>query len=63
MLMPSARSAAAILPVGARIAPDGGFEFVNVTPGVYVIQAYRGRSKSWIEGEFGALPVTVGYAR
>jgi len=46
-------------PVGARIRPDGTFEFPNVPPGQYVIQAYRGRSNSWTEGEFGALPVAV----
>lgn len=46
-------------PVGARIQPDGAFEFPNVPPGQYLIQAYRGRSKPHIEGEFAAVPVTV----
>jgi hypothetical protein len=45
--------------MGARIRPDGTFEFPNVSPGQYVIQAYRGRSNGSTEGEFGALPVTV----
>jgi hypothetical protein len=45
--------------VGARIHPDGTFEFPNVPPGQYVIQAYRGRSKPWLEGEFAAVSVTV----
>jgi len=59
-LMPSQRSTSVIsVPIGARILPDGQFEFANVAPGAYVIQAYRGRSKGWIEGEFGTLPVSV----
>ena len=53
-LMPSQRSTSVIsVPIGARILPDGQFEFANVAPGAYVIQAYRGRSKGWIEGKFG----------
>jgi protocatechuate 3,4-dioxygenase beta subunit len=45
--------------VGARILPDGRFEFPNVAPGQYIIQANRGRVKPWLEGEFGTLPVVV----
>src|SRR5205807_4388245 len=33
-----------------------------VAPGQYVIQAYRGRSNRWTEGEFGALSVSLGDA-
>jgi hypothetical protein len=59
-LLPSQRSAAVTsVPVGARLMPDGTFEFPNVTPGQYVIQVDRGRRNASIEGEFGALPVSV----
>jgi hypothetical protein len=59
-LMPSRRSASVTsLAVGGRILPDGTFEFPNIPPGQYVIQADRGRSNSWTEGEFGTIPVSV----
>ena len=58
-LIPSYRSAVSSVPVGARISKDGAFEFPNVAPGQYIIQASRGRTNSWMEGEFGSLPVTV----
>jgi protocatechuate 3,4-dioxygenase beta subunit len=45
--------------VGARISRDGVFEFDNVAPGEYIVRADRGRSSSSVEGEFGALPITV----
>ena len=60
LLSSSRRSGAlATTPVGAYIRPDGSFEFRNVAPGQYVIQAYRGRRKAPEEGEFAAVPVTV----
>jgi protocatechuate 3,4-dioxygenase beta subunit len=63
VLAPSARSASAVsAAAGARILPDGTFEFANVAPGDYVIQAYKGRLNSWTEGEFGAVRVAVGDA-
>jgi hypothetical protein len=60
ILSSSRRSGAvATTPVGARIQPDGSFEFPNVAPGQYVIQAYKGRVNSAVEGEFAALNVAV----
>lgn len=59
-LMPSHSSATVTrVPVGARILPDATFEFPNVPDGQYVIQAYRGRTNSSTEGEFGSMPVSV----
>jgi hypothetical protein len=59
-LMTSQRSASAIsTSIGARLLSDGRFEFPNVAPGQYVIQVDRGRRGSAIEGEFGAMPVSV----
>jgi protocatechuate 3,4-dioxygenase beta subunit len=59
-LKPSQRSTSVTsVPVGARILPDGAFEFPNVPPGQYVIQADRGRSNPSTEGEFGQLSVSV----
>ena len=61
LMMPSHRSASVTsVPVGARLLDEGRFEFKNVLPDQYVIQAYRGRQNNWIEGEFGALAVGVG---
>src|SRR5262249_19404573 len=58
-LVPSRRSVAVTsVPIGARIGSDGAFEFPNVPPGQYVVQAYRGRQHRSVEGEFGALPVS-----
>jgi len=59
-LMPSRRSAG-ILPatIGARIERDGRFEFTNVAPGEYVLQASRNRSAGWTEGESSSQFVIV----
>jgi hypothetical protein len=61
LVLASSRRAGSVAttPVGARIQRDGSFTFPNVAPGQYVIQAYRGRSKSSAEGEFAAVGVTV----
>ena len=59
-LMTSQRSASAVsTSIGARLLSDGRFEFPNVAPGQYIIQVDRGRRGSAIEGEFGAMPVSV----
>jgi len=58
-LRPSSRSQSVVaIPVGARLQ-NGAFEFPNVPRGQYVIQAYLGRSRGFIEGEFGSLLVNV----
>jgi len=47
-MRPSWRSTGAVAEaVGARAQPDGGFEFVNVPPGEYVIQAFKGVEIAW----------------
>jgi protocatechuate 3,4-dioxygenase beta subunit len=60
-LRPSARSASAgiAIPVGARLLPEGVFEFPNVPPGEYVVVANRNRSNRSSEGEFGSTIVNV----
>jgi carboxypeptidase family protein len=45
--------------VGAVTYPDGRFEFRNVAPGEYVVQAYGGRANRSTEGEFAAEIVSV----
>ena len=45
--------------MGARIERDGRFEFPNVAPGEYVLQASRHRSARWTEGESSSQFVTV----
>lgn len=45
--------------IDARIDASGNFEFRNVPPGQYVIQADRGLLNGHDEGEFAALPITV----
>jgi len=60
MLMESQRSSAIITPAaGARIQDDGRFEFPNVAPGDYVIQADHGKANNNNEGDFVAQYVTV----
>jgi hypothetical protein len=47
-MRPSWRSTGATAEaVGARAQPDGGFEFSNVPPGEYVIQAFKGVEIGW----------------
>jgi hypothetical protein len=59
-LVTSQRSAsAASVSIGARLMSDGRFEFPNVSPGQYILQVDRGRRGSAVEGEFGAMPVSV----
>jgi protocatechuate 3,4-dioxygenase beta subunit len=61
-LTPSQRSGSVTsMPVGPHrmFAPDASFEFSNVPPGEYVIQATMGRSSFTSEGEFAAQYVFV----
>jgi hypothetical protein len=59
-LLPSRRSASvADISVGARIDRDGTFEFPNVLPGEYVLQAWKSRKNSSTEGEFASQFVAV----
>jgi hypothetical protein len=46
--------------IDAIINPNGSFEFRNIPPGQWVIQADRGNLGGSVEGEFAAYPVTVG---
>jgi protocatechuate 3,4-dioxygenase beta subunit len=59
-LTPSRRSGAVVATqMGAKIERDGRFEFPNVAPGEYVLQASRNRSAVWTEGEASSQFVTV----
>jgi protocatechuate 3,4-dioxygenase beta subunit len=58
-LLPSRRSGAILPVIGARIEPDGRFEFANVAPGEYVLQASRHRQGAWNEGESALQVLTV----
>jgi len=59
-MTPSRRSGAAVAAqMGAKIGRDGQFEFPNVQPGEYVLQASRHRSTSWNEGESSSQFVMV----
>jgi protocatechuate 3,4-dioxygenase beta subunit len=59
-MIPSRRSGAVVATqMGAKIGRDGHFEFPNVPPGDYVLQASRNRSSGWNEGESSSQFVTV----
>jgi protocatechuate 3,4-dioxygenase beta subunit len=59
-LSPSFRSGAIATPLfPVRTNPNGTFEFANLTPGEYVLQASMARSDSSTEGAFVAQFVTV----
>jgi protocatechuate 3,4-dioxygenase beta subunit len=59
-LSPSQRSGAIVTPpIGARIYDDGRFEFPNVAPGDYVIQASGGESGPGREATFAWAFVTI----
>jgi hypothetical protein len=60
VLSPSRRSGSvAPAPFAARTTPDGGFEFQNVPPGEYVLQASEPRPNLFTEGEFATTFVVV----
>jgi protocatechuate 3,4-dioxygenase beta subunit len=46
-MRPSRRSGVAVDPVGGRTFKDGRFEFPNVAPGNYVIEAVKGSDYGW----------------
>ena len=46
-MRPSRRSGVGLDPVGGRTFPDGRFEFPNVAPGEYVIEAVKGNDYGW----------------
>jgi protocatechuate 3,4-dioxygenase beta subunit len=46
--------------IDAHVGTDGTFEFEGVPPGQYVLRADAGRTNTFTEGEFVALPLNVG---
>lgn len=59
-LMPSFRSGAiATPPLSCRTTKEGAFEFANLPPGEYVLQASKSLRDSATEGEFASAFVTV----
>src|SRR2546427_3664120 len=46
-MRPSRRSGVGLDPVGGHTFPDGRFEFPNVAPGDYVIEAVKGNDYGW----------------
>jgi hypothetical protein len=59
-LSPSRRSGWPVdMLLGARIEPNGTFEFPNVPPGEYVVQASKPRPNPSTEGEFASRFITV----
>jgi protocatechuate 3,4-dioxygenase beta subunit len=46
-MRPSRRGGVAVDPVGGRTFPDGRFEFPNLAPGEYVIEAVKGNDYGW----------------
>jgi uncharacterized protein (DUF2141 family) len=58
-MRPSWRSTGAIADaVGARVESDGSFEFTNVPPGEYVVQAFKGVEMGWQLATVNASEVT-----
>jgi hypothetical protein len=49
----------ASVPVAPQVQGDGAFEFQNVAPGEYVVQALNGPRNPTTDGEFAAAYVTV----
>lgn len=56
------RSSGTAMQTEARMTDDGTFELANIAPGQYILQADSGRTTMFSEGEFVALPISVGTA-
>jgi hypothetical protein len=60
LMTPSGRSGfVASAPVAPQVQGDGTFEFQNVAPGEYIVQAFNERRNPMTEGDFAAAYVTV----